>query len=82
MAVVFVVGVFVWVMYAIGDEDQASNQEQVWGYATDVGFLLAAVAILLWSVRRRAYAQQAASLVPLLLIALAALTAVVVNSIF
>ncbi|MGE5691574.1 MAG: hypothetical protein ACM33B_13555, partial [Pseudomonadota bacterium] len=52
------------------------------GYVATAAYLLAAVAILLWSVRCRAYRRRAAALIPLLLIADAALTALIIEGLF
>ena len=52
------------------------------GYLATAAYLVVAVAILLWSVRRWAYRRRAASLIPLLLIADAALTAQIIEELF
>jgi hypothetical protein len=52
------------------------------GYLATAAYLVVAVAILLWSVRCWAYRQRAASLIPLLVIAGAALTGRIIEGIF
>lgn len=49
------------------------------GYSATAAYLAVAVVILLWSVRRWAYRQRAASLIPLLLIADAVLTVLILH---
>jgi len=52
------------------------------GYLAAAAYFVVAVAILLWSVHRRAYRRRAAALIPLLLIADAALTARIIDGLF
>jgi hypothetical protein len=82
VAAALVVGFFVWVMYAISTAVEPSSPERAWGYATDVGYGVVAVAILLWSIRCWAFRRRAAAFMPLLEIAVGALAALVITAIF
>jgi len=59
---------------------RAAPRPRAPGYSATAAYLVVAVAILLWSVRRWAYRQRAASLMPLLLIADAVLTVLILHA--
>jgi hypothetical protein len=76
------VGVAALALYLIAFADLPPSAPRAPGYLAIAGYLVAAIAILLWSVHRWAYRRRAASLIPLLLIADAALAVLVIEELF
>lgn len=79
---VFTVGFAALLLHQIAFADLPPYVQRAPGYLATAAYLVVAVAILLWSVRRWAYRRRAASLIPLLLIADAALTARIIEELF
>ena len=79
VSAVFAVGFAALLLHRIAFADLPPYVPRAPGYLATAAYLVVAVAILLWSVRRRAYGRWAASLIPLLLIADAALTARIIE---
>jgi hypothetical protein len=79
---VLTVGFAALLLHQIAFADLPPYVQRAPGYLATAAYLVVAVAILLWSVRRRAYGRWAASLIPLLLIADAALTAWIIEELF
>jgi len=77
---VFTVGFAALLLHQIAFADLPSCMSRAPGYSATAAYLVVAVAILLWSVRRWAYRQRAASLMPLLLIADAVLTVLILHA--
>jgi hypothetical protein len=65
---VFAVGFAALLLHQIAFADLPPYEQRAPGYVATAAYLVVAVAILLWSVRRWAYQKRAASLIPLLLI--------------
>jgi hypothetical protein len=82
VSAVFTVGFAALLLHRIAFADLPLHEQRAPGYWVTAAYLVVAVAILLWSVRRWAYRQRAASLIPLLLIADAALAVLVIQAIF
>jgi len=82
VAALFVLGFFIWVAYAISTAVEPSDSERAWGYTADAVFLVIAMAILLWSIRRWAFHRRAATLLPLLEIAVGVFAALAISAIF
>jgi hypothetical protein len=79
VSAVLTVGFAALLLHQIAFADLPSYMSRAPGYSATAAYLVVAVAILLWSVRRWAYRQRAASLIPLLLIADAVLTVVILH---
>jgi len=79
---VLTVGFAALLLHQIAFADLPPYVSRAPGYSATAAYLVAAAAILLWSVRRWAYRQRAASLTPLLLIADAALAVIIIQAIF
>ena len=82
VSAVLAVGFAALLLHRIAFADLQPYEQRAPGYWATAAYLVVAVAILLWSVRRWAYRQPAASLIPLLLIADAALAVLVIQTIF
>ena len=82
VSAVLTVGFAALVLHQIAFADLPPYGQRALGYWATAAYLLIAVAILLWSVRRWAYRQRAAALIPLLLIADAALAVLIVEATF
>jgi hypothetical protein len=82
VSAVLTVGFAALVLHQIAFGDLPPSAPRASGYLVTAAYLVAAVAILLWSVRSWAYQNRAASLIPLLLIADAALTARIIEDLF
>jgi hypothetical protein len=82
VSAVLTVGFAALALHQIAFGDLPPSAPRASGYMATAAYLVAAVAILLWSVRRWAYRRRAASLIPLLLIADAALTARIIEDLF
>lgn len=76
------VGFAALLLHQIAFAELPSSAQRAPGYLTTAAYLIVAAAILLWSVRRRAYRRPAAALIPLLLIADAALTVLIIGELF
>jgi hypothetical protein len=82
VSAVFTVGfaaLLLLLLHQIAFADLPTYMSRAPGYSATAAYLVVAVAILLWSVRRWAYRQRAASLIPLLLIADAVLTVLILH---
>ena len=79
---VLTIGVAARFLHQIAFADLAPGAPRASGYLATAAYLVAAGAILLWSVRRWANRRRAASLITLLLIADAALTAQIIEQLF
>ena len=79
---VFTVGFAALLLHQIAFADLPPYVQRAPGYVVTAAYLVVAVAILLWSVRRRAHQKRAASLIPLLLLADAALTTLIIEGLF
>ena len=77
----FTVGFAAFALHQIAFADLPPSAPRASGYVAIAAYLVVALAILLWSVRRWAYRRRAASLVPLFLIADAALAILVIEAI-
>jgi hypothetical protein len=79
---VFTVGFAALALHQIAFADLPPFVQRAPGYVAIAAYLVVAVAILLWSVRRWAYQKRAAWLIPLLLIVDALLAVRIIESIF
>lgn len=79
VSAVLTVGFAALLLHQIAFADLPPYMSRAPGYSATAAYLLVAVAILLWSVRRWAYQQRAASLIPLLLMADAVLTILILH---
>lgn len=82
VSAVLSVGFAAFALHQIVFADLPPYEQRAPGYVAIAAYLVVAVAILLWSVRRWAYQKLAASLIPLLLIADTALAVGTIESIF
>lgn len=79
---VLTIGFAALLVHQIAFADLPPSAPRATGYMATAAYLVVAVAILLWSVHRRAYRRRAATLIPLLLMADAALTARIIDGLF